>query len=290
MPKMDGLRALEEIQKVRPTPVVVVSAYTRKGAKATLEALERGAFDFVAKPSGTVSLDIAKVREELIAKILAAHQSRVVTPKALRPEAKSSRLSRLTAHGEKVVAIGASTGGTRALAEILPELPSSLPAAVVVVQHMPAGFTASLAERLNASCHLRVSEAAQDDLLRPGKVFIAPGDQHFVITPERHVRLTQDPPLWGVRPAVDRMMKSVAEVYGSRAIGVLLTGMGHDGALGMKAIKDRGGTTIVQNQETSTVFGMPQAAIKQQCVDAVLPLSEISGTIVSLLANERRKP
>ena len=283
MPKMDGLRALEAIQRERPTPVIVVSAYTQKGAQATLEALEKGAFDFVPKPSGTISLDIGKVRDELIAKILAASQS---GGSRMRPEESGERkakLAHLKIPGEKMVAIGASTGGTRALAEILPRLPAALPAPVVVVQHMPAGFTTSLAERLNGSSRLRVDEAAQGDFLRPGEVKIAPGDRHLVVTPERRVRLTQDPPQWGVRPSVDRMMTSAAEVYGAGAVGILLTGMGHDGALGMKAIKERGGTTIVQNQETCTVFGMPQAAIKAQCVDAVLPLYEIPGAIVSLL-------
>jgi len=283
MPKMDGLRALEAIQRERPTPVIVVSAYTQKGAQATLEALEKGAFDFVPKPSGTISLDIGKVRDELIAKILAASQS---GGSRMRPEESGDRkakLAHLKIPGEKMVAIGASTGGTRALAEILPRLPAALPAPVVVVQHMPAGFTTSLAERLNGSSQLRVDEAVQGDFLRPGEVKIAPGDRHLVVTPERRVRLTQDPPQWGVRPSVDRMMTSAAEVYGAGAVGILLTGMGHDGALGMKAIKERGGTTIVQNQETCTVFGMPQAAIKAQCVDAILPLYEIPGAIVSLL-------
>lgn len=283
MPKMDGLRALEAIQRERPTPVIVVSAYTQKGAQATLEALEKGAFDFVPKPSGTISLDIGKVRDELIAKILAASQSGGTRIRPDESGERKAKLAHLKIPGEKMVAIGASTGGTRALAEILPRLPAALPAPVVVVQHMPAGFTASLAERLNGSSRLRIDEAAQGDFLRPGEVKIAPGDRHLVVTPERRVRLTQDPPQWGVRPSVDRMMTSVAEVYGAGAVGILLTGMGHDGALGMKAIKERGGTTIVQDQETCTVFGMPQAAIKAQCVDAVLPLYEIPGAIVSLL-------
>jgi len=197
----------------------------------------------VPKPSGTISLDIGKVRDELIAKILAASQS---GGPRMRPEESGERkakLAHLKIPGEKMVAIGASTGGTRALAEILPRLPAALPAPVVVVQHMPAGFTASLAERLNGSSRLRVDEAVQGDFLRPGEVKIAPGDRHLVVTPERRVRLTQDPPQWGVRPSVDRMMTSVAEVYGAGAVGILLTGMGHDGALGMKAIKERGGTT-----------------------------------------------
>ena len=283
MPKMDGLRALEAIQRERPTPVIVVSAYTQKGAQATLEALEKGAFDFVPKPSGTISLDIGKVRDELIAKILAASQSGGSRMRPGESGERKAKLAHLTIPGEKIVAIGASTGGTRALAEILPRLPAALPAPVVVVQHMPAGFTASLAERLNGSSRLRIDEAAQGDFLRPGEVKIAPGDRHLVVTLERRVRLTQDPPQWGVRPSVDRMMTSVAEVYGAGAVGILLTGMGHDGALGMKAIKERGGTTIAQNQETCTVFGMPQAAIKAQCVDAILPLYEIPGAIVSLL-------
>lgn len=290
MPKMDGLRALEAIQRERPTPVIVVSAYTQKGAQATLEALEKGAFDFVPKPSGTISLDIGKVRDELIAKILAASKFRQPQLRSEEGGERRIRLSHLGTPGEKIVAIGASTGGTRALAEILPRLPAILPAPVVVVQHMPAGFTASLAERLNESSRLRISEAAQGDFLRPGEVKIAPGDRHLVVTPERRVLLTQDPPQWGVRPSVDRMMISTAEVYGAGTIGILLTGMGHDGALGMKAIKVKGGTTIAQNQETCTVFGMPQAAIKAQCVDSVLPLYEIPGAIVSLLVNERRNP
>lgn len=290
MPKMDGLRALAEIQREGCTPVIVVSAYSQKGAQTTLKALEMGAFDFVPKPSGTISLDIGKVRDELIAKIIAASQSREPRMKSVERGVRRTQLPRLATSGETIVAIGASTGGTRALAEILPRLPATLPAPVVVVQHMPPGFTASLAERLNESSRLRISEAAQGDFLRPGEVKIAPGDRHLMVTTERRVQLTQDPPQWGVRPSVDRMMTSVAEIYGPGTVGILLTGMGHDGARGMKAIKESGGMTIAQNQETCTVFGMPQAAIKAQCVDAVLPLYEIPGAIVSMLVNERRNP
>jgi Chemotaxis response regulator containing a CheY-like receiver domain and a methylesterase domain len=291
MPVLDGLSALEVIMREAPVPVVMVSSLTRAGADATLKALERGAVDFIAKTAGPIS-SIEQIRTEIIAKCRAAARSNVrqLARPPLPPAPLPPRPPSFTpCHDEQIVAIGTSTGGPRALQEVVTRLPGNLPCPVVIVQHMPPGFTKSLADRLNGLSALTVKEAADGDVLRPGLVVIAPGDYHMRLSREGHrtvVRLGQEPPIGGHRPSVDPMLETVAGIYGARAVGVILTGMGHDGSRGMKAVKLAKGYTIAEDQSTTVVFGMPKAAIELGVVDRVVPLPGIAAEIVKHLQSK----
>lgn len=288
MPRMDGITAVSRIMEQSPVPVVMISSHTREGAEATIRALEAGAIDFVAKPSGPISLDIHKVAQEIREKVKAA--SRVSPERLRRPKAPVRKVvvpppqERVPSRAGpvEVVAIGTSTGGPRALQEVIPALPGDLPCGVLVVQHMPPGFTRSLASRLDQLSALRVKEAEDGEAFRPGVVYVAPGDRHMVLdrSDGRYVvRLLDDPPVGGHKPAVDVMMMSVADLAAPRSVGVLMTGMGRDGAKGMKMIRDRGGFTIAEDSSTCVVFGMPRAAIELGGADLVVPLDRIAEEI-----------
>jgi two-component system chemotaxis response regulator CheB len=286
MPRMDGLQVLGYLMSEAPVACVMLSAYTPRGAETTLKALDYGAADFVQKPSGTISLNLERVQEELIAKVKTAagidlkrlsFHSRPEEPKAPEKAAEEPR------DNGGIVAICSSTGGPRALAEVLAGLPGNLACPVAVVQHMSPGFTRSLAERLDKECRLRVQEAAQGDRLMPGRIWLAPGDFHMTL--ERRggdvvVALDRRPPQLGVRPCADLLFQSVAEAFGAKAVAVVLTGMGRDGAKGVKAIKARGGRVISQDEATSVVYGMPRAAFATGCVDKVAPLGAVAASIV----------
>ena len=292
MPVMDGLQSLEIIMRDTPVPIVMVSSLTRDGAEATIRALELGAVDFVAKSAGPIS-SISGIRNELLDKCRAAAQanvtqlvkkmkSSVTTVKPFLPPVQSA----IKPTDERLVAIGTSTGGPRALQEILSKLQGNLPCGLVIVQHMPPGFTKSLSERLNSLSALTVKEAQNNDVIRNGTAFIAPGDYHMTLEREGNttvVKLDQKPPIGGHRPAVDPMMESVAKIYGQRAIGVILTGMGHDGSKGITAIKKQQGYTIAEDQSTSVVFGMPKSAIELGVVDKIAPLTAIANEITKLV-------
>lgn len=287
MPIMDGIKALEQIMKEIPTPVVMVSSLTRAGAEATMQALALGAVDFVAKTSGSIS-SITDIRAEILEKsrsAVKANVAQLIKPKSHLPLLPPFPVPQMGAavNDEQIVAIGTSTGGPRALQEILVRLPGNLPCGVVIVQHMPPGFTKSLSERLNSLSSLTVKEAEHNDVVRPGMAFIAPGDYHMQLEREGNktvIKLNQTPPVGGHRPAVDPMMESVAKIYNSRAIGVILTGMGHDGSKGMQAIKSRRGQTIAEDHTTAVVFGMPKSAIELNLVDRIAPLPDIAEEIV----------
>lgn len=291
MPIMDGITALGKIMGEAPAPVVMVSSLTRAGADATLRALELGAVDFVAKSAGSIS-SISGISAEILEKCRAAAKVNVTQlfKKQHKPNSIMSSFSQpilpqpsIYTNEEQVIAIGTSTGGPRALQEIITRLPGNLPCGVVIVQHMPPGFTKSLSERLNSLSSLTVKEAEHNDIIRPGLVLIAPGDYHMSIEREgqkKIIKLNQNPPVGGHRPAVDPMMESVAKVYGARSVGVILTGMGHDGAKGIQAIKQSKGYTIAEDQSTAVVFGMPKSAIELGVVDKVAPLSAIAAEIV----------
>lgn len=276
MPGMDGLTALATIMRHCPTRVLMVSSLTRSGTDATIKALELGAVDFVAKAGGPISR-LDHVRDELVAKArlaVATDVNKLVprTTPAFAPAAWPA-LPR-----NSVVAIGTSTGGPRALHEIITKLPADFPAGVLVVQHMPPGFTKSLAERLAAVSSVKVKEGEAGEPINPGTVYIAPGDFHMTVImrdSQPVLKVEQSMPVGGHRPAVDPMFLSVAQVYRDRAVGVVLTGMGHDGAQGIKAIKNNGGRTMAEDQSTAVVFGMPKAAIETGCIDVVLPLPGI---------------
>ena len=286
MPIMDGIKSLEVIMKDTPTPVLMISSLTRDGADATMRALELGAVDFVAKSAGIMS-SVAGISNEILDKSRAAVHAKIfklsAIPAKVLPITKPTTYAPVFSGDERILAIGTSTGGPRALQEIITKLPGDLPCGVVIVQHMPPGFTKSLSERLNSLSALTVKEAEHNDVIRPGLVLIAPGDYHMEIRREGNkkvIKLNQNPPIGGHRPAVDPMMQSVAEVYGQRTVGVILTGMGHDGAKGIKAIKEQRGYTIAEDQSTAVVFGMPKSAIELGVVDKVAPLSAIAAEIV----------
>lgn len=290
MPVLDGYGTLRELMHTQPLPVVMVSSLTRAGAEATVRALALGAVDFLAKPSGAISLNMHTVAGDLAAKVKAAatatpryrrvvadlpelHREKTTVAAGLMAEAKPAAPKRL-------VVIGCSTGGPGALHQIMPHLPRDLDAAVLVVQHMPAGFTRSLATRLDAISAIRVREAADGDALEPGLVLIAPGGQHMLLRDDGRVTLSEEPPLHGVRPAVDKLLLSVANHWHQPCLGVILTGMGHDGARGIAALKRNGGQSIAEDASTCVVYGMPRAVVELGLADDVLPVHEIPAAIV----------
>ena len=294
MPELDGLQALGYIMSETPRPVVMLSAASpRDGDDPTLRALELGAVDFVRKPSGPISLDLVTVRERLLEALRAASQ---VNLRGVEMLARPRRVREAAAAAgslesvSRVVAIAASTGGPRALAEVIPNLPRDLDAAVLVVQHMPRGFTHSLAQRIDLMSHLRVSEAQDGEPLRSNRVYIAPGGLHMRVAAPSGlpvVALDSSAPIWGVRPAADALFRSVAVHFGAAALGVVLTGMGRDGAAGLRAMREAGALAIVQDRATSIIYGMPQAALAAAGADRVLPLGGIAPAIAELLSTQR---
>jgi two-component system, chemotaxis family, protein-glutamate methylesterase/glutaminase len=288
MPEMDGLTALEYIMRKHPLPVVMLSAIAQKGATATLKALELGAVDFITKPSHYPSA-VKEVREEVILKIRTAAQARayVLRGQAGRKAKRRSLVSGNVTAGDKLVIIGSSAGGPKALAEIMPRFPADLPAAVIIVQHMPGVFTRSFANRLNSICALQVKEAEENQELRPGLVLVAPGGKDLIVIPDKggssRVELMDSQNRAGATPHIDTTMITAAEVYGAESVGVIMTGMGSDGANGMEKIKKSKGRTIAQDEETCLVFGMPRVAIERGCVDWVVSLDMIPDKVVELL-------
>ena len=279
MPRVNGLEALAHIMMHTPTPVIMLSALTTEGAETTIRALELGAVDFIPKPGGrSISLGIDGVREELLRKIRTAARSR---PRRLhlRPRPRLLRAPRLRENA--AIVFGASTGGPGTLIDILQSLPGDVPP-VFIVQHMPPGFTSSFAKRLNALTRFEVKEAEDGDVVKPGRGYVAPGDYHMLIRRSR-IRLDHGPKLHGVRPAVDITMESAAESFGSNTIGVLLTGMGSDGAEGLRKIRQAGGRTIVEAEQTCVVFGMPKAAIEAGAAEVIAPSYRIADEIVRML-------
>lgn len=290
MPRMNGLEALSRIMQQFPVPVVMLTGL--RDADVALEAMERGAVDFLLKPSGTISVDLYKIRDELVHKVRLARLANLRKLTRRRPPAKppSALRHRLRRDGQRAVVIGASTGGPRAVESVLAALPEDLPASVLIVQHMPAGFTRSFAKRLHQHSALQVKEAAAGDVLKPGQAFVAPGDFHMRVRAGEGggvVALERSAPVNSVRPAVDVTMTDVAEVYGAGAVGVVLTGMGADGARGAQRIKAAGGFVIAQDRDTSVVYGMPRAVAQAGAADRVLPLEEIPVAILQALARER---
>ncbi len=284
MPVMDGLTALKKIMQDKPTPVIMFSALTKKDALVTIRALEYGAVDFLAKPYGPISLDLSSVAEDLIRKVKAAAIAKIRMfkfPKAIAIKRRPKPL-----YGESppvAVAIAASTGGPSALREVLAKIPGDVPAAFLIVQHMPPFFTKVLAEHLDARSELKVKEAENGELVMPGVAYIAPGGYHMEVIKVGkivRIRLNKGPKINNVRPSADPLMISVAKAFGANSIGVVLTGMGSDGAIGMRAIKEAGGRTIVQDEETCVVPGMPLAALKLGVVDKVLPIWDIGDAVI----------
>ena len=293
MPELDGLQALGYIMSETPRPVVILSgASTRSGTDLTIRALELGAVDFVRKPSGPISLDLPVIRERLLAALRAAACVNLggvsMLGRAGKPRRASGSIA--TAGAQTVVAIASSTGGPRALAEVIPRLPRHLDAAVLVVQHMPSGFTRSLAARLDVLSPLAVKEAEDGMVVVHGNVYVAPGGRHMRIATtgdEPVIVLDDGPPIWGVRPSADPLFRSVAERFGAGVVGVVLTGMGRDGAAGLRAIREAGGAGIVQDAATSIIYGMPQAALAAAGADRVAALPDVAPAIAEYVTRRR---
>jgi two-component system chemotaxis response regulator CheB len=294
MPGLNGLETLKRVMRDSPRPVIMVSSLTQEGANTTLEALELGAFDYVPKQLSHVSLDIVKVRDDLVTKIKAAARSRLYAPGQIqRTESRSGSVAATPYHGvPSIVAIGTSTGGPKALQEILPSLPQDMPVGILVVQHMPPGFTGPFAKRLNGLCKVAVQEAEQGMPVERGHVYIAQAGKHMTVrrrpSSEVVLSVSTNPENTLHMPSVDVMMLSVAETYRSLAMGVIMTGMGADGALGMKAIFQEGGLTVGQDEATCAVYGMPRSCAEMGILKRVVPLPEIPRQILSALAY--RKP
>ncbi len=304
MPVLNGLHALGYIMSECPTPVVMLTAVNEKSANITLTAFEYGAVDFIQKPSGTISLDISEMADEIRSKVKTAAsvdltklgfmeehvKKKIAKPKAIEiPKGKPLATPRqiLT---KKILAIGSSTGGPRALEQVIPKLPGNLPAAVLVVQHMPAGFTASLSQRLDSQSALKVREAKDGDVVREGLVLLAPGDYHMEIVQKKVdgvvkevVSLNKNPREQGVRPCINAMLRSIAPIYGSNILSVILTGMGVDGADGVELVKKAGGRAIAEDQSTCVVYGMPRALVERKMADEIVPLDRVANVIVRML-------
>ncbi|WP_333654491.1 protein-glutamate methylesterase/protein-glutamine glutaminase [Dissulfurispira sp.] len=296
MPRMDGLSFLEELMKTDPIPVVMVSALTQKGCETTLRALELGAIDYITKPSIDVSSGVINLGDEIIKKVRLAAKARVrrkgfecssvQAAKELSGKKTShlttGTLESLSATTDKIIAIGASTGGTQAVTEIITALPESTPG-TVIVQHMPPVFTSSFAERLNSISRIDVKEAVSGDRVLRGTALIAPGNHHMTVKRNGamyYVDIIDGPMVNFVRPSVDVLFRSVAKYAGRNAVGVILTGMGEDGARGMLEMKEAGAFTIAQDEASSVVFGMPKRAIELGAADRVISLDEIAKIIL----------
>lgn len=310
MPRMDGLDFLEKLMRLRPMPVVMISTLTERGSDITFRALELGAVDFLAKPKIDISHGMKEYSEDIAEKIRAAARARIrknasspasipaarepaallegsITPRlsadAILPSSSPGRISST----EKLIILGASTGGTEAIKEFLIQLPPDCPG-ILITQHMPEAFTNSFAQRLDSLCRITVKEAAQGDRVLPGHAYIAPGHSHLLLkrSGANYVcDLNQGPPVNRHRPSVDVLFRSAANCAGQNAIGVILTGMGKDGALGMLEMKQAGAYNFAQDEATCVVFGMPKEAIAVGGVDEVLPLKEIAGKVMKQLAS-----
>lgn len=294
MPVMDGLTSMQHILSDFPEmPVLMVSSLTEEGALTTFEALELGAFDYIAKPSGTISSNIHIVGKELIQKVKMAYKN--ANKRNLRN--RSQRLGRATVHKKpaiqekndfpagnglsKVVVIGISTGGPGTLMEVLPMLPRDLPAALIIIQHMPPSFTSSFAKRLNAACNIPIKEAEAGDILQNGMGYLAPGGYQMVVRGEKGIIRLTSTPKTPFMPCVDVTMESVLDTFGGRrVVGVLMTGMGDDGADAMVKIRKAGGITIAEDESTAVVFGMPREAIERGGAEIVAPSYRVADEII----------
>jgi two-component system, chemotaxis family, protein-glutamate methylesterase/glutaminase len=289
MPKMDGLTFLEKLMTGHPMPVVMVSSLTEAGCQTTLKALELGAVDFFTKPKIDLRDEITERATELVDKVKMAMQARVRPLGQSRvEEMKSINPSRtaMLKTTDKILAIGASTGGTEAIRSVLQHMPADAPP-ILITQHMPERFTKAFADRLNSICEILVKEACDGDSVLPGQALVAPGNYHMELIrsgARYQVHITQGPPVNRHRPSVDVMFHSIAKTAGSNALGVILTGMGGDGAQGLLAMRQAGAATMAQDEATCVVFGMPKEAIKAGAVDKIVPLHHIPSALLTMLA------
>jgi two-component system, chemotaxis family, protein-glutamate methylesterase/glutaminase len=302
MPILDGLSVLRALMETNPKPVIMLSSLTQDGAESTLTALELGAFDCLAKARSFATLDILQIKNELIAKVKAAADSNPIRTRVALTRKRAPAMRAVRHHSgdtamlPPIVAIGASTGGPRVLQEILPRLPADLPAGILIVQHMPKGFTGPFAKRLNDISEIEVCEAVEGQLVKRGCALLAPATWHMTLfqrtANQFAVHLSKTPSDTAHIPCVDVMMLSVADVCGSNATGVILTGMGNDGAAGMKAIAEEGGHTLGQDEATCAVYGMPRACAEMGILNRVVPLEAIADEIIHsvCVAREATRP
>lgn len=297
MPKMDGLTALKQIMEVKPMPVIMLSSLTTNGAVETLKALDFGAFDFITKPTSLVKVSAPEIREELLSKIKIASRTKIAKPVSVarptkpqvqvfkRDESKDLFTTGRTKF-KKLIAIGTSTGGPRALQDVIPFIPKDIDAGILIVQHMPPGFTKSLADRLDSMSQVRVKEAEDGDIINAGVAYLAPGDSHIKVSKQGGqfvIKLDNGDRVSGHKPSVDALMYSIAELNDRNIIGVIMTGMGSDGAEGLKKVKANRGYIIAQDEESCVVFGMPKSTIKLGVVDKVVGLNNIANEIVKAM-------
>lgn len=283
MPRMDGLTFLKKVMEHHPIPTIVVSSLTPKGSQMALEALDHGAFDVLCKPGAAYT--VQEVVPVLVEQVLAAAKADVKKIQRVAAPTEPVKKLAMTRTTNRIVAIGASTGGTTAIETLLKPLPALCPP-IVVVQHMPPGFTRAFAERLNRDCAMEVREAKDGDLVNPGIALLAPGNFHMVLRrsgAQYHVSLHQGERRHYQRPAVDELFESVADFAGSNAVGVILTGMGADGAQGMEKMRVAGARTIAQDEQTSVVWGMPGEAVRRGAAEIVLPLPQIAGQVLEFV-------
>jgi two-component system chemotaxis response regulator CheB len=290
MPRMNGIEAIEAIMARSPRPILVLSSITSEGAEVTLEALDKGAADYIEKTIARSVLDVLQVKKDLIDKVKAvARRRRIIASRVKKSEVPYVRppVHKTAAHMTDLVVIGTSTGGPRAIQQVLPGIPKGVDAAFVIAVHMPKAFTKTFAERMDQHCALPVREAEDGDQLRPGMVLVAPGGIQTLIKRKSAalatIHLTKEPENSIYKPCIDLTIGSAAEAYGSRAMGVILTGMGHDGKEGIAAIKKKGGWALAQDEASCTVYGMPKAIVDAGLADIVSPLDKISAEIVKLL-------
>jgi two-component system, chemotaxis family, protein-glutamate methylesterase/glutaminase len=302
MPVMDGLTALRIIMKEMPLPVLMVSSLTTEGAQSTLEALHLGAVDFIPKELSYISLDIVKIKEELINKVREISlskslQFRLQRIRALSSSNQISSDSPLAVHADSIrtrfipkdvqaVVLGISTGGPFALLQLIPKLPADFSKGIAIVQHMPPRFTKSMANRLDSLSQVEVREAEDGDLMKPGRVLIAPGGQHMTFNKKGKdivVRVSIEPMNTIYRPSADIMMTSAAETYDAPLLGLIMTGMGKDGLEGLKKIKQKGGTIVAQSEESCVVYGMPKAAVSEGITDYVVSLDDFPSALTQLI-------
>ncbi len=294
MPRMDGLTFLKQLMQTQPMPVILISSLAQSSVEIALEALRQGAVDVLAKPSGPYS--VGELRESVSARIRAAARAKLAGPARVeprpplpperRPHTAGSRIDQ-----SRLIAIGASTGGTEAIARVLAQLPAEVPP-LVITQHIPPMFSRTFAERLNATCPMEVREAADGDTTRPGLALIAPGGFHMLLEragPDFRVRIKDGPLVCYQRPSVDVLFTSVAAAAGARAVGAILTGMGNDGAQGMKRMKEKGCYNIAQDEATCVIFGMPREAVRAGAVDQVLPLDRIGSALLHACSSAVRE-
>jgi len=285
MPNKNGLLALEEIMRTKPIPVIMVSSLTQEGAQTTLKALALGCVDFVAKPSGAISMNIKEVGAELISKVVAA-KSAHVHPMGIvvRPEARSSAPTPYKKGKRDIIAIAASTGGPMALQHLLSSLPGNLPVPIVITQHMPKDFTKSFAKRLDSISKLTVLEAGEGMDLKPAHAYIAPGGSHLIVKRRSnkapYCGLSDAPPVLSVKPSANIMFLSIVDEFGGNVVAVILTGMGRDGADGAAGLYAKGAYVIAESQESCVIYGMPKAAVEAGIVDELLPLTDIPDALL----------